>query len=586
MQKSLSINSENILPIIKKWLYSEKEIFLRELISNSTDAINKLKIIQNPLEDFRIDINIDKSKKTLSISDNGIGMTSSEVDKYISQIAFSGAKDFLDKFQDKEDKIIGHFGLGFYSAFMVSKKVEIETLSYQQEKPVFWSCDGSSSYDISEGTRDKRGTTVTLFLDDDNEEFLSEEKIKSILNRFCLFLPFPIFLNNKNINNQDPLWLKPTSSCQDKDYLEFYQKLYPFEEDPTLWIHLNVDFPFNLKGILYFPKIKPNFDLNQSTIRLFCNRVFVSDNCKDILPDYLTVLKGAIDSSDIPLNVSRSYLQVDSKVRQLGSHIAKKICDKLSLLYTQEKEKFISSWTDLEWFIKLGILQDDKFFDRSKNFLIWKNQKNEWTTLEDYLERSSDKKIYYIPEGKAHSSFLKLYQDKNIEVLFTNNTIDTHLLSFLEQKTSFKFQRIDSGLDSIIDPTKEKDLLDKDGRSESFKIAESFKTALGIEVEAKSLSNETTPAFILFNEEEKRFSDYLAMTGQKSIPKHTLVVNTNNPLVLKIHALMQKHPDLSKELTKQVYDLALLSQKELPAQELDNFVTRSSLLFEKMAQLL
>ncbi|MBS0649908.1 MAG: molecular chaperone HtpG, partial [Verrucomicrobia bacterium] len=368
-QGTLKIHTENILPIIKKWLYSDKDIFVRELVSNACDAMQKCKVLRehNQIEalddEFRIDIVIDKEKRTLTISDTGIGMTADEVEKYIAQIAFSGAEEFLGKYktQNEKDQIIGHFGLGFYSAYMVAEKVTIDTLSYQNNStPVFWSCDGSSEYQIDAGARSKRGTDIILHIDKDNEEFLEEAKIRSILQQYCAFLPFPIHLNGTHLNSKQPLWIKPANECTEQEYLDFYHALYPMDPDPIFWIHLNVDYPFNLKGILYFPKITRRFDWNHSLIKLFCNRVFVSDNCKDLIPDYLMVLRGAIDSPDIPLNVSRSYLQMDRTVRQLSSHIAKKVTDRLSSLYTTDRAKFLEAWPDIEMIIKLGILQDEK----------------------------------------------------------------------------------------------------------------------------------------------------------------------------------------------------------------------------------
>ncbi|HSW73404.1 MAG TPA: molecular chaperone HtpG, partial [Chlamydiales bacterium] len=417
---TLSIHSENILPIIKKWLYSEKDIFVRELVSNATDAITKFKLISGIEDSFRIDITIDKPNRTLEFKDNGIGMTSEEVEKYIAQIAFSGAEEFIEKYQGKEEKeqIIGHFGLGFYSAYMASEKVEIETLSYQEnEKPVFWSCDGSSSYTIEEGTKVGRGTIIRLFIDKESDEYLEDHKIEEILRKFCAYLTYPIFLNGRHINNKDPLWIKNSSDATEKEYIEFYHDLYPLDPDPIFWVHLNVDYPFNVKGILFFPKIHKRFDFSQSNIKLFCNRVFVSDNCKEILPDYLTVLKGAIDSPDIPLNVSRSYLQMDRTVKQLGQHVSKKICDKLSSLYKMDKEKFLSHFQDIEMIVKLGILNDDKFYERAKEFLVWKKTDGSWVTIEEYLEKNKKKtkgKVYYSTDEKILSQFLSIYQQKGI----------------------------------------------------------------------------------------------------------------------------------------------------------------------------
>ena len=348
----LKIHSENILPIIKKWLYSDKDIFVRELVSNSCDAISKLRKLTNDAnETWRIDIKIDKENRTLTFSDNGLGMNHDEVETYISQIAFSGAEEFIQKYQSdkEEDQIIGHFGLGFYSAYMVAQNVEIQTLSHKDgADPMHWSCDGSVDYTLEKGSRETRGTDVVLHLSKEEDEYLDDTRLRQILHHYCSFLPYPIFLNDKQINEKPPLWMKPASECTEQEYLDFYRHLFPMEPDPLFWVHLNVDFPFNLKGILYFPKLAQDGELKKETIQLFCNRVFVSDNCRDLLPEYLTILRGAIDSPDIPLNVSRSYLQMDRTVRQLGSHISKKITDRLAALYRSEKEKFLTYWEDIE----------------------------------------------------------------------------------------------------------------------------------------------------------------------------------------------------------------------------------------------
>lgn len=593
---TLSVNCENILPIIKKWLYSDKDIFLRELVSNSSDAISKLKLLQanrdEKTSDFRIDVALDLAKKTITITDNGIGMTKSEVEKYIAEIAFSGAEDFLKKYntQNEKDQIIGHFGLGFYSAYMVAKKVEINTKSYQKDsEAVLWSCDGSSSYEISSSAYDKTGTSITLYIDEESSEFLEKDRVVQILKKYCPYLPYSIFVEDTLVNNKDPLWLKPSSDCNDSDYLSFYRELYPFDADPIFWVHLNVDYPFNLKGILYFPKINSNFDINKNTIKLFCNRVYVSDNCKDLLPDYLTILRGAIDSPDIPLNVSRSYLQMDSTVKKLGSHISKKISDRLSNLHTTDKEKFISFWPDIEMIIKLGILQDDKFYERASSFLIWKNTEDNWTSAAEYLERNKEKyknKIFYTHEKDSH--FLSLFKEKKIEVLYVNSHIDIAVLNLLESKLSTKFQRIDGDIDeSILDPSKEKTLLDASGKSESSKIADFFRQNLekDLKVEAKSLSSETIPAFLLLKEDERRLRDYLHATKQdmQNFPtEKTLVINTNSKLINKVYSLKNKNLDLAKDLILQIYNLSLLSQKELSPNSLPTFIAHSTSLLEKL----
>jgi len=465
---TLKIHSENILPIIKKWLYSDRDIFVRELVSNACDAVQKVKILREregyECEDseFRIDIKINEKDKTISIVDTGIGMDAEEVEKYIAQLAFSGAEDFVKKYESNEatDQIIGHFGLGFYSSFMVSSHVDIQTQSYKKEaEPVFWTSDGSTEYKMDKGSRKERGTEIILNVDDENKEFLDPTRLREILSRYCSYLPVPIYLNDSQINEQEPLWLKSPSDCTDEDYISFYKHLYPMEPEPLFWIHLNVDYPFHLKGILYFPKIKQNFEVKKDNIRLFCNRVFVTDHCKDVIPEYLTMLQGCIDSPDIPLNVSRSSLQMDRTVRQLSTHISKKVSDRLNSLYKSDREKFIKCWEDLEIILKLGIIQDDKFYEKVKPCLIWKNLKDEWTTLEEYIERNKDlkDKIFYHTGEDENSQFVQLYHNKGVEVLEANCAVDSHVMSFLEGKIApQKFTRIDGELnEAILDPSKE-----------------------------------------------------------------------------------------------------------------------------------
>ncbi len=598
-QSQLSIHSENILPIIKKWLYSDKDIFIRELVSNATDALNKIKILKNQNEisgddSLEISITTDKANKTITITDNGIGMTEEEVEKYIAQIAFSGAEEFVAKYKSETEKdpIIGHFGLGFYSAYMVASRVDINTLSYQpNSNAVFWSCDGSSSYNIGEGTRKTRGTEIILNLDDQSLEYLEEMKLKELLQKHCSFMAFPISLNGKSIGNKEPLWLKSPSQCTEKEYLEFYHQLFPLDPDPLFWIHLNVDYPFHLQGILFFPKVHKRFDANESTIKLFCNRVFVSDNCKDILPDYLTILKGALDSPDIPLNVSRSYLQVDHNVKQLNSHISKKISDKLALLYKTDLNKYIDSWTDIEMIIKLGILQDEKFYDRIKDVIIWNNNKDEWTTLSDYLSRAKEKKVYYATSDKA-GSLLQLYKEKGIEIIFAPLPIDTAVIQLLEDKLSTSFQRIDGAMsDHLLDPSREKTLLDADGKTASSRIASFIQNAIqeeNLTVEAKSLASDELPAMLVLDENQRRLRDYIAMTqGKTPFPtKKTFVVNTNNALVGTIERLQQKNPPLATDIAKSLYDLSLLAQREMDPKDLEKMIARQTQILEKLGSLI
>lgn len=610
-KQNLQIHSENILPIIKKWLYSDKDIFVRELVSNSCDAIQKLKILRDQGivdvkdDEFKIQIIINKTDRTLKFIDNGIGMDAEEVQKYIAQIAFSGAEEFMEKYQSNEEKdqFIGHFGLGFYSAYMVAQKVEIDTLSYKPgAEPVFWSCDGSSEYIIEKGKRETRGTEITLYIDKDSEEYLEEFRLREILNHYCSFLPYPIYLNEKLINTHAPLWIKAPSECTTQDYLEFYRYLYPAEEDPLFWIHLNVDYPFHLKGILYFPKIRRDFDMTKNTVKLYSNRVFVSDNCKDVIPNYLMVLRGIIDSPDIPLNVSRSYLQMDRTVRQLSAHISKKVSDNLSTLYRNEKERFISSWNDVSLIIKLGILEDEKFYERVKEFLIWKNTSNEWETVDEYLERNKEKsnnKIFYTRDEKHASHILDIYKQKGVEVLYADSQIDPYVMQFIEKKLpSVLFQRIDASIeDTILDKSKEKTVLDASGKTEASHLADFIRARLGMDkvtVEAKSLAANSLPGFIMLDENQRRMRDYLLQLnpGEASQQMHelagsgTFVVNTNSPLIEAIQKIDSVNPDLAKDMVKQTYELALLSQREMDPGTLNEFIKRSNRVLEELAEMI
>lgn len=605
-KKKLEIHSENILPIIKKWLYSDKDIFVRELVSNACDAIYKVKILRDQGElianeqDFRIDVQIDKKARTLKFIDTGIGMDADEVQRYIAQIAFSGAEEFLNKYKsnNEQEQVIGHFGLGFYSSYMVAEHVEINTLSYKHDaQPVFWSCDGTSEYEIDKGTRTTRGTEITLYLDKDEDEYLDEFHLDKILHHYCDFLPYPIYLDGQRINSKDPLWLKSPAECNNDDYLEFYRHLYPMQEEPLFWVHLNVDYPFHLKGILYFPKLRRDFDLNKSTVKLYCNRVFVSDNCKDVIPNYLMALRGVIDSPDIPLNVSRSYLQMDRTVRQLSSHISKKVADSLGTLYRNERERFIKCWDDVSVVVKVGAVEDEKFYERSKEFLIWKDVDGKWTTVEEYLERNREKtkdKILYTRENKT-SHFLDIYRQRNVEVLEANNPIDPYLINFLERKLApVAFQRIDAGIDeSIIDKSREKTILDASGKTEAGKLADFIRSKLSnenVEVEAKSLASDSLPGFIVIDEKQRRMREYMqavdptAAEQLSAFNKNTFVVNTNNPLMTLIQKLDRSHPELAQELVRQAYDLALLSQREMSPDALHAFIARTGHVLEKLAE--
>lgn len=603
---NLEIHSENILPIIKKWLYSDKEIFVRELVSNATDAIQKVKILKDQGSistsdsDFRIDIAIDKSARTLTISDNGIGMTAEEVKKYIAQIAFSGAEEFVEKYKgaQEKDQFIGHFGLGFYSAYMVADKVDIDTLSYKEgSEPAFWSCDGSAEYLLEKGKRTIRGTTIILHINADSDEFLEEPRMKQILQNYCAFLPFPIYLNDQRINTHEPLWIKPPSECEEKDYLNFYHYLYPMEEDPLFWVHLNVDYPFHLKGILYFPTITRDFDISKTSVKLYCNRVFVSDNCRDVLPEYLMVMRGIIDSPDIPLNISRSYLQMDRTVRQLSQHISKKVSDSLATLYKTDREKYIKSWRSVSTIAKLGAIQDEKFFERVKDYIIWKTVEDGWMTIAEYKEKNSAQakdKVLYTLDEKHSGKLLDVFKEKKIDVLVADKRIDPYLFNVFEKNQSpLHFKRIDSEIDeSLIDKSREKSILDAEGKTEAGKLADFFRRKISdpkVEVEAKSLTADDLPGLLVLEENERRLRDYMhSLNPEESnlfSPKRTFVVNTNNSLVSALPKLEQKHPELAEDLVKELFELSSLSQFEIDPKSMPEFIHRTTKVLNALVEL-
>jgi molecular chaperone HtpG len=597
-EKTLSIHSENILPIIKKWLYSEKEIFARELVSNACDALHKVKVlrdqgqIDNKDEDLKIEITIDEKNNTLTFSDSGIGMTALEVEKYIAQIAFSSAEEFVETYKDKGegDQIIGHFGLGFYSAYMVADKVEIDTLSFKEgSHPAHWSCTGNSNYTLSEGKREIRGTTITLYLNEEGKEFLHKYRIKEVLKHFCSFLPYPIFVEGERLNTQEPLWIKSPKDCTEEDYLNFYQHLYPMEDAPLFWVHLNVDYPFNLKGILYFHKMKRDFDFNKNSIKLFCNRVFVSDNCKDILPNYLMALQGVIDSPDIPLNVSRSHLQIDRHVRQISAHISKKVSDSLTSLYTTDKEKYEKNFADLSLVVKLGSVEDEKFYERTKSALIFKNLNGNYQTFQEYLDKNREKTkdlILYTKDAHPPEHLLELYKNKDLDVLIMDHPIDNYVVQQLEPKlTPSQFKRIDGEIhDSLIDSSREK--------TETSDLSNFITSLIGnenIEVQAKSLASDTLPALVVIKEEDRRMRDALRMMGGQEkmaamLPKTKtiFVINTNAEIFSELQKLHPKEPALVEEIVQEIYDLSLLTQKEMEPEAVNPFITRTQKLLLKL----
>lgn len=610
---NITVSSENIFPIIKKWLYSDKDIFLRELVSNGCDAITKLKKLAsigeasiNADESFRVDVTIDKDAGTLSVSDNGIGMTAEEIEKYITQIAFSGAADFLAKYKEddnKDSQIIGHFGLGFYSAFMPSERVEIDTLSYQKgAKPAKWSCSGDMEYDLSEGTRTERGTTIILHIAEDSKEFLDEFTVRSVLNKYCAFLPVEIYLNvlpeekadssedkdtdkpePKPINDTAPLWTKSPKDCTDEEYREFYTKAFSDFTPPLFWIHLNVDFPFNLKGILYFPKINHEFAAQEGQIKLYNNQVFVADNVKEVIPEFLMLLKGVIDCPDLPLNVSRSFLQNDGYVKKIASHITKKVADKLGELFKKQREEYDRYWDDINVFIKYGCMRDEKFYDKVKDYIIYKDLSGKYITLDEYLEGRDDKEVYYVTDENLQSQYINIFREQEQNAVLLPMVMDTHFISFIEMKNEgVKFRRIDSALsDSLTDKSSEED---KDADAA---LCEDVKKALGndeLKIEAQALKSADVPAVILLSEQSRRMKEMYRSYGQQFAgmsdmfkDEYTLVLNKSNPLVKKLPSLDEESKKL---LSEQIYDMAMLCNKPLPPEQMTRFIERSNKILQ------
>ena len=604
-QGNITIHTENIFPIIKKSLYTDHEIFLRELVSNAVDAIQKLKMVayagevDGELEEPEITISIDKDKKTLSISDNGIGMTADEVKQYINQVAFSSAEEFIQKYRkDADQQIIGHFGLGFYSSFMVAKKVEIDTLSYKAgAQAVHWSCDGSPAFELTDSERTQRGTTVTLTLMDEEQEYVEPIRIKQLVKAYCDFMPVPIKLEGEEINRHRALWKESPQNLNKEDYLEFYRYLYPFQEDPLLWVHLNTDYPFLLNGILYFPKLRPDVDVTKGNIKLFCNQVFVSDHCEEIIPKFLMPLRGVIDSPDIPLNVSRSALTNDRTVRRIADFIAKKVADRLKELYREEREEYIRCWQDVGTFVKFGSLNDDKFKKQVEDILIYrttyepkeqaksdetpevqvqseagdawqevtpatasdptvsKGEQGYYTTLKDYLERNKERhenRVYYCTDEASQATYVELHKNQGLEVLYMDSFIDPHFISFLEREHSdVKFSRVDADLDqTLIDRDKEKEIVDpKSNKTKSELVKELFEKALNkpkVNIKTQALKSDdpqgTPPAMVLLPEAMRRLREMTALMQQQNVEfpeEHILVVNTSHPLIQNLYDLSQ-----------------------------------------------
>ena len=621
----INVQTENIFPIIKKFLYSDHEIFLRELVSNAVDATQKLKTLSaigeasGDLGNLKVEVVIDKEAKTLTIKDSGIGMTAEDIEKYITQIAFSGAEEFVEKYKDKTSEvnaIIGHFGLGFYSAFMVAKKVEIFSLSFKEgSKAVRWECDGSPDYTIEELEKAERGTNIVLHIADDSEEFLEQYRIQELLSKYCKFLPVEIKFGTKKeikkaddkndatkeaeveveidniINNPNPAWTKKPADLTDEDYKKFYHELYPMSfEDPLFNIHLNVDYPFNLTGILYFPRIKKSFETQKDKIQLYSNQVFVTDSVENIVPDFLTLLRGVIDSPDIPLNVSRSYLQSDSSVKKISGHITKKVADKLEELFKKDRSDFESKWEDIKIFVQYGMLSDEKFYDKAQKFALLKSTSGKYFTLEEYAERvkpiqtNKDNRIVYLytTNLEEQHSFIETAKERGYDVLLFDSPIDSHYINQLESKLKdTTFVRVDADtIDKII--KKEEAQPSKISEEEQKKLQQIIEEIVAKEkfsIDFESLSEKDSPILITKPEFMRRMKDMSAMGGggmafYGTMPEmHNLVVNGNHPLISKI--LKETNIDKQKQLGKQTVDLAMLSQGLLKGEELTKFIKRS-----------
>lgn len=595
----INVNTENIFPIIKKFLYSDHEIFLRELVSNAVDATQKLKTLttsgenKSELGDLTIEIKIDTDAKTLTISDRGVGMTQEEVEKYINQIAFSGAEEFVNKYKEESstNPLIGHFGLGFYSSFMVSEKVELATKSFKENTTaVKWECDGSTEYSITEIEKKERGTDVILYINEESKEFLETARIETLLNKYCKFLPIPIRFNGKTINNTSPAWTKKPVDLTDEDYKSFYKELYPFAEDPLFHIHLNVDYPFHLTGVLYFPKMKKQLDVQKNKIQLYSNQVFVTDSVEGIVPEFLMMMHGIIDSPDIPLNVSRSYLQSDTNVKKISNHITKKVADKLWELFKNNRTDFESKWDDIGMFIKYGLLTDEKFYDRAKSFFLFKNTDDKYFTIDEYKtlidlnqEDKNKKTVFiYASDPIEQHAFIAAAKDRAYDVLLMQGPLDTHIVNYLEQKLeNSMFVRVDATTaDKLVE--KENTLpsgLNDDEKKVLQPMLEGLVKKEQFHIEFENLRAEDQPVLITRPEFMRRMKDMSAAGGggyefMGTMPEHyTLVVNTNHPLFRKV--LIQPDAAVQQQLLKQVVDLALLSQSMLKGQELTDFINRS-----------
>lgn len=620
---TISIHTENIFPIIKKFLYSDHEIFLRELVSNAVDATQKIKRLASlgqyngELGQLQVEVSFDEKAKIITISDRGIGMTADEIKKYINQIAFSGATEFVEKFKDAKDanELIGKFGLGFYSAFMVADKVEIETLSYQEgATPARWVCDGSTEYELTEGTRLQRGTDIILHINSESEEFLQQQKLQEILTKYCPFLPIPIKFGTRTnsvpdgedaegkpkykqveidniINNTHPIWVKQPGELKDEDYLNFYKELYPFSDDPLFWIHLNVDYPFNLTGVLYFPKVKKDVELRPNKIKLFSRQVFITDEVKDIVPEFLMLLHGVIDSPDIPLNVSRSFLQADGNVKKINTYITKKVADKLAEHFSKDRLGYEAKWEDIGLFVKYGMITDEKFYEKAQQFALLQNTNKENFTLEEYHNKVKENQtnkdgqlIYlYTNDTGKQDGFIQTANSKGYDVLLMDAPLDNHFISHLEQKLEkTQVKRVDADtIDNLISKTDAPPLALNEEQSTAVKTV--FETAIAkpnMQVSVEALQADDMPVTVTMDEFMRRMKDMAAMGGggmmgfYGNMPDtYKVTVNGNHPLVIRLAQM--KNEEEKSVLAKQSFDLALLSQGLLTGSELTSFIKRS-----------
>ena len=660
---NLSINSENIFPIIKKWLYSDHDIFYRELVSNGCDAITKLKKLELMGEytkpedmEYKVQVTVNPDDKTIAITDNGLGMTEAEVEEYINQIAFSGAQDFLEKYKDKanEDQIIGHFGLGFYSAFMVADKVTIDTLSFKEgSKPVHWESEGGLTFEMKDGEKAEQGTTITLYLNEDSYEFSNEYRAREVLEKYCSFMPVPIFLNNEKaepqyetiekdqltdkdtiietivepakteekenekgeketveteparekykilkrpvaLNDTTPLWSKHPNECTDEEYRDFYRKVFHDYKEPLFWIHLNMDYPFNLKGILYFPKINTEYDSIEGTIKLYNNQVFIADNIKEVIPEFLMLLKGAIDCPDLPLNVSRSALQNDGFVKKISDYITKKVADKLSGMCKTDRENYEKYWDDIAPFIKFGCIKDEKFAEKMNDYILFKNLDGKYLTLKDCLEENKEKHantVFYVTDEKEQSQYINMFKKEGLDAVILPHSIDSPFIGHLEQKNEgLKFLRIDADLNSTFKEEVKDD--DEEFKKTSETLTETFKKALGndkLEIKVEKLKDDSISSMLTVSEETRRMQDMMKMYNMYGMDPsmfggagETLVLNANNKLVQ--YVLNHGEGENTKKICEQLYDLALLAHGSLSPERMTGFVARTNEIMMMLAE--